>query len=430
MIIFSDRDAISARLQSDASASRGKMHIFVSSLLALPTPTSSTSLDPESSTQSLSYPFPLLTLKGHSLTPTSAILSLPSLSSSTNSSSSEPSIFTSSKSGDILHYRLKDGKLIEKIPRVRMQVRGGAKVEEKEKKRKDGKNEKVGKGEGKSLGSKRSGAARRKAREVNVSQVKEDDSKSKNGEVVVNGSSKEETSSRDKPITQRLLQGQGHTDEIWALAISSDGKHLVSGGVDKLVSLWSLSSTSSSSSPSIKFVKHLTGHRSPLTSLAFRQGHPTLLTASLDRTLKLFDVSQGSYIETLFGHQEGVLDVDCLRNETAVSAGGRERTARWWKIPEESQLVFRGGGKTSIGNLKGKGSAAASSNGASSKTLRDKMRDVLEGGELVEEEDETVMNSRINGKGKREERFEAVEGSIECVAMIDDSHFLSGGDSG
>lgn len=147
------------------------MHVFVSSLLSLPTAisTSTSSTSPDLNATSLSYPFPLLTLKGHSLTPTSAIFSLPTLSTSTLSSS-EPSIFTASKSGDILHYRLKDGKLIEKIPRVRTQIKGGAKVQEKERKRKDGKNEKVGKGEGKPLGSKRSGAARRKAREVNSSQ--------------------------------------------------------------------------------------------------------------------------------------------------------------------------------------------------------------------------------------------------------------------
>lgn len=403
------------------------MHVFVSSLLSLPTAisTSTSSTSPDLNATSLSYPFPLLTLKGHSLTPTSAIFSLPTLSTSTLSSS-EPSIFTASKSGDILHYRLKDGKLIEKIPRVRTQIKGGAKVQEKERKRKDGKNEKVGKGEGKPLGSKRSGAARRKAREVNSSQSfnrKGEEGNDKTQDQAAE-TEKSGSSSKDKTITQRLVQGQGHTDEIWSMAVSSDGKYLVSGGIDKLVSLWSLSVNSGpTSSPTIKFLKHLSGHRSPLTSLAFRQGHPTLLSASLDRTLKLFDVSQGSYIETLFGHQEGVLGVDCLRSETAVSAGGRERTARWWKIPEESQLVFRGGGKTSSG-AKGKGAA----NG-NSKTLRDRMRDVLEGGELVEEGDETVMNKGDDGKEK-EERFEAVEGSIECVSMIDDSHFLSGGDSG
>ena len=34
----------------------------------------------------------------------------------------------------------------------------------------------------------------------------------------------------------------------------------------------------------------------------------------------------------------------------------------------------------------------------------------------------------MKGKGKSQENF--VEGSIECVSMIDESTFVSGGDSG
>jgi ribosomal RNA-processing protein 9 len=33
--------------------------------------------------------------------------------------------------------------------------------------------------------------------------------------------------------------------------------------------------------------------------------------------------------------------VDCLRAERVLSAG-RDRTCRLWKVPEETQLVFRG----------------------------------------------------------------------------------------
>jgi len=117
------------------------------------------------------------------------------------------------------------------------------------------------------------------------------------------------------------------------------------------------------------------------------------------------------YVETLFGHQDTIVSLDALRGETAVTAGARDRTVRFWKIADESQLVFRGGGKSAI-------------------------RELLEGGAFEGQEDEEHMDGAegdgvISNKGKekmKEKKY--AEGSIECVAMIDETTFVSGGDSG
>lgn len=104
------------------------------------------------------------------------------------------------------------------------------------------------------------------------------------------------------------------------------------------------------------------------------------------------------YVETLFGHQDTVLSLSALKAETVVSVGARDKSVRFWKIVDESQLVFRGGG-------------------------RSKVRELLDSG-VVESED---MGMGMD-KNVKEKKF--VEGSIECVAMIDETTFVSGGDSG
>lgn len=105
------------------------------------------------------------------------------------------------------------------------------------------------------------------------------------------------------------------------------------------------------------------------------------------------------YVETLFGHQDLVTSLDALRGETAISAGGQDRTVRYWKIVDETQLVFRGGG-------------------------RSKLRELLESGGI----DDEVGGVDDARKTKRSEGF--IEGRIDCIAMLDETTFLSGGDSG
>lgn len=111
------------------------------------------------------------------------------------------------------------------------------------------------------------------------------------------------------------------------------------------------------------------------------------------------------YVETLFGHQDSILAVDALRAETAASVGGRDKTARFWKIVDDTQLVFRGGGWSAV-------------------------RELLEGGALegMDEDGDGVDVAAKKRKESQGKKF--VEGSLECIAMVDESTFLTGGDSG
>ncbi|QRW13298.1 WD40 repeat protein [Ceratobasidium sp. AG-Ba] len=107
---------------------------------------------------------------------------------------------------------------------------------------------------------------------------------------------------------------------------------------------------------------------------------------------------------TLFGHQDGAASLDALLGESAVSVGMRDEQQGIGRL-RTKQLVFRGGG-------------------------RSRLREVLEGGMEQEEEGDEEGGER-RGKRKGKERGESfLEGSIDCIAMLDESTFVSGGDSG
>ncbi|TFK79276.1 WD40 repeat-like protein [Polyporus arcularius HHB13444] len=98
---------------------------------------------------------------------------------------------------------------------------------------------------------------------------------------------------------------KGHTDEVWALAVSPDDKYLASGGKDRRVGVWDVEKN--------EWVKAFGVHRDSISALAFRKAQPSLQTpaqlysGSYDGSLKLFDLLTRGYVETLFGHQAPVL---------------------------------------------------------------------------------------------------------------------------
>ncbi|KAF7315331.1 WD-REPEATS-REGION domain-containing protein [Mycena indigotica] len=193
---------------------------------------------------------------------------------------------------------------------------------------------------------------------------------------------------------------EGHTDSVLALAISSDGKYLASAGKDRRIGVWDAEKGVWMTA----FIGQV-GHKDVVSAISFRKGTHQLYTGSYDRTLKVYDLTPGvmGYVETLFGHQDHVLSLDALRGETCISVGGRDKTVRYWKIADETQLVFRGGG-------------------------RSKIRDVLDGGLKGEDDEE---DEKMEGTSKPKEKSRKfIEGSMECVAMIDETTFVSGGDSG
>ncbi len=104
-----------------------------------------------------------------------------------------------------------------------------------------------------------------------------------------------------------------------------------------------------------------------MSCLKFRRDSYDLYSGSLDRCIKHWDIAQMGYVETLFGHQSPVTALDTYRKERVVSCS-QDRTVRYWKIPEETHLVFRSG------------------------------------------------NSNL--------------GSAECISCLDDSHFITGSDAG
>lgn len=92
-------------------------------------------------------------------------------------------------------------------------------------------------------------------------------------------------------------------------------------------------------------------HRDAVTGLAFA---PTssqsgfgaqLFSASKDRSLKTYSLAGDdslAYVETLFGHQDHIVGVSAVSVDQCVTVGARDRKALWWKVVDESLTKFLG----------------------------------------------------------------------------------------
>ncbi|MEM4413247.1 MAG: right-handed parallel beta-helix repeat-containing protein, partial [Candidatus Caldarchaeum sp.] len=105
----------------------------------------------------------------------------------------------------------------------------------------------------------------------------------------------------------------GHTDEVHSVAFSPDGRLLASGSRQE-IKLWDVASG--------REVRTLSGHTSWVTSVAFSPDGRLLASGSWDATIKLWDVASGREVRTLKGHTYWVESVAFSPDGRLLASGG------------------------------------------------------------------------------------------------------------
>jgi hypothetical protein len=116
----------------------------------------------------------------------------------------------------------------------------------------------------------------------------------------------------------------GHTDAIYAVAISPDGKTLATGSYDQKIILWNLADG--------KRLRGLEGHNGAVFALAFRPGGKVLASASADRTVKLWDVETGKRLDTRPESLKEQQTIAFSPDGSRLFAAGVDNRVRAWQI--------------------------------------------------------------------------------------------------
>jgi len=118
---------------------------------------------------------------------------------------------------------------------------------------------------------------------------------------------------------------QGHEHSVTGVAFLPDSRHLLSGSMDKTLRLWDIRT--------VREVRRLQGHTMGITSLAVSPDGRRVLSTSLDETIRLWDIETGKEIHCFKGHQDVVTSVAFSPDGRQAVSGSADRTVRVWRLP-------------------------------------------------------------------------------------------------
>ena len=125
----------------------------------------------------------------------------------------------------------------------------------------------------------------------------------------------------DTDTSKELALLKGHTGTVTCVAFSTDGKTLVSGSVDTTIRCWDTLTG--------KLKATLTGHVGSITLLKFLPDGEILASGSRDDTIRLWDLKTRQLKATLGGHTGGVHSITFAQDGSMLASSGWQKNLLW-----------------------------------------------------------------------------------------------------
>ncbi|EPZ34131.1 guanine nucleotide binding protein beta subunit [Rozella allomycis CSF55] len=142
-----------------------------------------------------------------------------------------------------------------------------------------------------------------------------------------------------------VLRGtlEGHDGWVTAIATPADSKDFIVSSsrvliVDKSVIVWSLTKDGENYG---KPRKSLRGHNHFVQDVALSSDGQFCLSASWDKTLRLWDLNTGKTTQTFVGHTKDVLSVAFSPDNRQIVSAGRDKAIKIWNTVGECKFEIR-----------------------------------------------------------------------------------------
>jgi WD40 repeat protein len=126
---------------------------------------------------------------------------------------------------------------------------------------------------------------------------------------------------------------EGHKGIVRSVAVAPDGRQALSGGSDMTPILWDLKTR--------REVRRLRGHQNRVECVAFLLDGRHAVSSSLDRTIRLWDLKSGREVDQFRGHTTAVTGLAVAPDgRRLLSASGNGHELRLWDVATR-KLVHR-----------------------------------------------------------------------------------------
>ena len=132
------------------------------------------------------------------------------------------------------------------------------------------------------------------------------------------------------PGTGLLRTLTGHSGSVKAVAVTPDGRLALSASMDQTLKVWELGSG--------RELRTLTGHAGGVRAVAVTPDGQRAVSASDDKTLKVWDLASGRELRTLTGHSERVSAVAVTPDGQRAVSASEDQTLKVWELGSGREL--------------------------------------------------------------------------------------------
>ena len=161
----------------------------------------------------------------------------------------------------------------------------------------------------------------------------------------------------------------GVNEPIQTLAISPNGKSIIAGGLDGRISQWQLDTKQYKSSFFAR-VNAPHSHDGVILQLAFAANERFIVSASNDKTLRIWGYHTGELKRTLIGHEEAVNTCAISPDSQIIASGSDDKTIKLWRFDHSYAYQTFIGDRAAVNSLAFSNDGQYLISGGSDKTIK------------------------------------------------------------
>ena len=122
----------------------------------------------------------------------------------------------------------------------------------------------------------------------------------------------------------------GHADPVWSMVLTNNGQTLVSASADKTIKVWNLETK--------KTIATLPGHRDTVRAIALSADEQTLASGSGDQTIKIWNFQTFELMKRLIPHAGPVWSVALSHDGQILVSGNEDGSIKIWNLYSDKLL--------------------------------------------------------------------------------------------